>query len=172
VNQLPCFSEIVVDDPLLISAFHQLFSAMKVKTSSILEQQTYLLYFVSQLFFKHTHTQNQCIPPKPEPRAISQAREYVEAHCTESFSIHELAKIVNLNPYYLIRCFHQQVGLPPHSYKKHCQLLQAKQALLKGESLLAIALQFGFYDQSHFTRTFKQTFGLTPGQYQKVNFIQ
>jgi AraC-like DNA-binding protein len=31
-----------------------------------------------------------------------------------------------------------------------------------------IAAQAGFYDQSHFTRTFKRKFGLTPQEYRRA----
>ena len=34
-------------------------------------------------------------------------------------------------------------------------------------SIAAIGLELGFNDQSHFTRAFKNQFGVTPGQFQK-----
>ena len=171
-NHLPVFSSIVVEDPTLHIPFYQLFHALFYTPTDPLAQQSYLLHFFAQLFSRHIQSPNQLNAPKAESTAVSQTRTYLEARCTEPVSINELAKLVNLNPYYLIRCFSREMGLPPHSYKKHWQLLQAKQALHQGESLAAIALQHGFYDQSHFTHTFKRAFGLTPGRYRKVNFIQ
>ena len=50
-------------------------------------------------------------------------------HCAAAITADELGALVHLNPYYLIRCFHQQIGLPPHRYKKQCQLLRAKRLL-------------------------------------------
>ena len=87
-------------------------------------------------------------------------------------TLDELAQLVNLSPYYLIRSFRQQVGCPPHQYQQQWQLSRAKQALQTPDSISAIAIAHGFYDQSHLTRTFKQAFGVTPGQYQKVNSVQ
>ncbi|MEO1395673.1 MAG: AraC family transcriptional regulator [Cyanobacteria bacterium J06634_5] len=170
-HTLPRFSNIVVDDPHLVPVFHQVFTAVKEKTASSLEKQSLLLYFFSQLFFRHAQTPHSLREPKPEPKAIALTRQYIEAHCTEPISINQLADLANLNPYYLIRCFHQQVGLPPHSYKKQCQVLQAKQAIHTEMPLADVATKYGFYDQSHLNRIFKRTFGLSPGRYRKVNSV-
>jgi len=38
----------------------------------------------------------------------------------------------------------------------------------KGLDLAGIALETGFFDQSHMNRIFKKIYGITPGQYIKA----
>lgn len=170
-QKLPHFPKIVVNDPSLRSHYRRLFQVLS-ESPSQLTQQSLLLRFLSQLFSRHAQLRPQQRSVKPEPKAIALVRDYLEAHCAENVSIDDLAKLAGLNPHYLIRCFRQQVGIPPHRYKQHWQLLAAKQALHSDKPLADIAIEYGFYDQSHFNRAFKQTFALPPGAYRKVNFIQ
>ncbi len=167
---LPCFAHIEVNAPQLRSLFQKMFQALS-NPASQLQQQTLLLKFFSHFFDGHTCSGSSNIH-RSEPTAIKQVRTYLEQHYADDISIDTLAKLVNLNPYYLIRCFKREIGLPPHSYKKQCQLLQAKQALHTATPLATVATDCGFYDQSHLNRGFKRMFGVAPGHYQKVNFIQ
>ena len=93
----------------------------------------------------------------------------MEEHYTEAISLDELAKVCNLNAAYLNRIFKQALGLPPHAYQINVRLLKAKVLLQEGQTISNTALKLGFTDQSHFTRRFKRSFGMTPGQYQKIN---
>jgi len=184
-QQLPCFPRIVVKNSLLKPQFYQLFQALS-QPASQLKRDSLLLQFLASLFEQEAQFSTQVspnrslghVPVAKESKAISITRSYLQTHCTKDISIHQLAQQANLNPHYLIRCFRQQVGISPHRYKQHWQLLKAKQALASDESLAAIAAEHGFYDQSHFTRAFKRTFGLPPGRYrtlnkpQKVSFLQ
>ncbi|WP_228015523.1 benzoate/H(+) symporter BenE family transporter [Leptolyngbya ectocarpi] len=52
-------------------------------------------------------------PAKPESKAVAQVRTYLETHYTQNVSLDQL---VDLSPYYLIRCFRQQVGCALHQY--------------------------------------------------------
>ena len=171
-NKLPKFSEMVVDDPTLQQTFYWLFRSLDEPTSK-LEQESLLLKFLSDLFSRHA-----CVPPQQkktgsESKAISLVLDYLAVHSTDDVSVNDLARLVDLNPHYLIRCFGEQVGLSPHRYKNHLQLLSAKRSLLHSQKPLSeIAIDNGFYDQSHFNRAFKQTYGLPPGQYRQVNFVQ
>ncbi len=170
-GQMPAFREPVVADRSLQTVFYQLFHALS-QPASLLEQQSLLLKALSQLFLRYASCRDRISLPQPESKAVAQVRAYLEAHYAESVSIDTLANLVGLSPYYLIRSFQQQVGLPPHAYQKHWQLMQAKRSLRSEKPLAEIALESGFYDQSHLNRSFKQTFGITPGQYRKSNFVQ
>ena len=169
---IPYFQAPVIWRPELRPLFYRLFKVLNHPPSAPLTQQTLLLEFLVQLFTVHTEQGLALRPVQSESRAVAQVRDYLEAHYAELVTIDHLATLVNLSPYYLIRCFRQQVGCPPHQYQRQWQLCQAKQALQTATPLSTIATDHGFYDQSHLNRVFKQTFGVTPGQYQKDNFVQ
>ena len=170
-HTIPYFKAPTLTAPALQPIFYQLFYCLKTPTS-LLQQQSLLLELVSKLFQLNAETTLSVRPVKSESTAMARVRTYLEAHYNRNVSLDELAQLVNLNSDYLIRCFRQQVGCAPHQYQRHWQLMRAKRALQTGQALAAIATDHGFYDQSHFNRAFKQTYGVTPGQYQKVNSVQ
>lgn len=167
---LPVFQEPVAHNPALRSRFLPVFQALD-QVSSCLKQQSLLLDLISHLWQHHSAISTPSSPAR-EPEAIALVRSYLEAHYTENVSIETLSQLSQLSPYYLIRCFRQQLGLPPHLYQRQIRLLKAKQALHSSRSLAEIATDTGFFDQSHFTRSFKRVFGVTPGQYRQRNSVQ
>ena len=134
-------------------------------------QQSLLLELISQLLLHHAHTRIPA-PAIRNAQTVNHLRDYLEEHYRENVSIETLSQLSSLSPYYLIRCFRQQFGLPPHLYQRQVRLLKAKHALHTSQSLAAIANDTGFFDQSHFTRSFKRVFGVTPGAYRQDNSIQ
>jgi len=158
-------------DPAGQALFGRLFWALS-QPNSQLAQESLLLEFMAYLLARYADEHGSWQPAKPETRAVAEALAYLEAHYADAVSIETLAQRVGLSSYYLIRSFRQQVGLPPHSYQRHWQLMQAKRSLHTAQPLADIAIAHGFYDQSHLTRTFKNAFGVTPGQYRQGNFIQ
>ncbi|MDB9529424.1 AraC family transcriptional regulator [Oscillatoria sp. CS-180] len=168
---LPYFKAAIGVDQQLRSRFYTLFNALTQPTS-VLMQQSLLLELLSDLFCRYSDTAFEPRALKPESKAIAVVRSYLAAHYAEPISLDALAALVSLNPHYLVRCFHKQVGCPPHQYQRHCQLAAAKRALRSSVAIAAIAADHGFYDQSHFNREFKRVFGVTPGHYQKVNSVQ
>lgn len=170
-SRVPYFKDMIFWRPSLRPHFYRLFRALNAPTSP-LAPRVMLLDLVSALFATQTGDLWKPRAPRPESKAVAHVRAYLEAHCTESTSLENLAGLVNLSPYYLIRCFRQQIGCSPHLYQRHWQLLQVKQRLQTAEPLAEIAINCGFYDQSHLNRAFKRTFGVTPGQYRQDNFVQ
>jgi len=65
----------------------------------------------------------------------------------------------------------EATGITPHAYRLNCRIELAKKFLQKGYDLSQVALECGFFDQSHFHRHFKAITTVTPKEYQ-VNFIQ
>lgn len=151
--------------------FGRLFVALSQPTLQ-LERDSLLLELMAYLIDRYGDRQRRWRRPEPKSSALAQVQTYLETHYAENISIDTLAQLVGLSPYYLIRSFRQQLGLPPHSYQRHWQLVQAKRSLHTDQSIADIAIAHGFYDQSHLNRAFKQTFGVTPGQYRQGNFVQ
>lgn len=159
---MPCLGTPAVSADQLQHSFNQLFSALS-QPAPRLVQQSCLLKLVALLF-----ASGETFKPVGEERCeIATIRAYLDHHYAEDTSIETLANRVGLSPFYLIRSFRQQVGLPPHSYQRQVRLRHAKQALQTDKNLADIALETGFYDQSHLNRVFKQTFATTPGQYRR-----
>lgn len=55
------------------------------------------------------------------------------------------------------------LGMSPASYLLAVRVHRARQLLLDGAGLAAVAAECGFADQAHFTRWFRRTFGYSPG---------
>ena len=86
-------------------------------------------------------------------------------HYAEGATLSELAHLVGLSPFYLLRIFEQEVGIPPHAYLESIRIRQAQRRLICGTPIAEVAYELGFSTQSHFTHRFKRLLGVTPGQY-------
>jgi len=98
------------------------------------------------------------------PWQVRRAQEFIDANLDGDPSIAQLASECGLSRSYFTRAFKQVMGMPPHQWRTKRRVERAKQ--LMQESLLGlveIAVASGFADQSHFTRVFSQSEGLSPG---------
>jgi transcriptional regulator GlxA family with amidase domain len=100
-----------------------------------------------------------------EHAAVAQVKDWLEAHSEQNVSIHSLAGLARLSPYYLARVFHKEVGMPPHKYQMMVRVHRARKLLMSGEPISQVASRTGFCDQSHLNRCFKRTLGITPWEY-------
>jgi AraC family transcriptional regulator len=99
---------------------------------------------------------------------IQQTIEFIEDHLGEEINIENLAKIASLSPFYYQHLFSRLVKKPVAEYVKLRRMAKATEALLqKNKRILDIAIDLGFSSHEHFSRTFKDTFGMTPDEYRK-----
>ena len=80
-----------------------------------------------------------------------------------------LAEALGVTVRRLRYAFEQEIGLPPHRYHLHVRLDMAMK-ILQNEperTLRDLAAAYGFYDEFHFSRTFKRRFGMLPSQVAK-----
>lgn len=80
-------------------------------------------------------------------------------------SLAQLANLSGLSRFQILRAVARQTGLTPHSYVMQRRLHLARRLIRKGRSLAETAVEAGFADQSHMTRLFVKTYGMTPGRY-------
>jgi AraC-like DNA-binding protein len=161
---LPFFADVPINDPALSQAIRTLHRAL-CDQSPPLERESRLLWVLAQLM---THASDVRVPeptPRHERRAVRQARAYLDANIAQGITLTDLAAQVHLSPYYLLRVFRDEVGMPPHAYLESVRIQQAQRLLAQGEPLAAVAHDLGFSTQSHFTTSFRRIIGVTPGQY-------
>lgn len=81
-----------------------------------------------------------------------------------TLDIHALARRFQVTPRSLRYAFTQEIGMPIHRYHLNLRLDMAMNMLRTDGhfSLRELAEAFGFYDEFHFSRAFKQRFGVAP----------
>lgn len=96
-----------------------------------------------------------------DPR-LRRALAWLDSHLTESIRLPELARAANASESWLTHHFSEAIGVPVRRYVLWRRLRQAVEAALAGASLTGAAHQSGFADSAHLSRTFRDTFGVTP----------
>ena len=103
-----------------------------------------------------------------EYRRLTQACEFVLANYAQPIAIGDLARRAHLSASQLQREFRRLFGMSPGDYVLRVRLLMARRQLEETSSPIGqIALDCGFYDQSHFTRAFRASTGLRPLEYRR-----
>lgn len=101
--------------------------------------------------------------------AMRRVREYIEAHIGDSIELAALAAVAGLSMFHFARQFKESTGVTPHSYLVRRRIERAQQMLAESDlSLSEIAFRTGFSDQSHLTRHFRQTVGVTPAELRRL----
>lgn len=158
------FKSPLVRDPILASRLARAFASLS-DSRSLLENESVLLSVVSRLITHHCMPGRAPRVPGQEHAAVLKAKDWIDANSEQNVSIHSLAGLAGVSPYYLVRAFHREVGIPPHKYQTIMRVLRARKFLACGAPISEVAVRTGFCDQSHLNRCFKRTLGVTPGRY-------
>lgn len=73
-----------------------------------------------------------------------------------------LARMCHLSPGRFSHWFSKETGMPLRSYRKWLRLIKALETAVLTGSLNRAAVDAGFSDQSHFTRSVSEAFGVSP----------
>lgn len=126
-----------------------------------LAKETALVDFFIQL---HQRFERVTLDIKSNQR-LSQAAEYIAAHCVDDIALSDICDATQLSRSYLIRAFKQQYGMTPHAFLLNQRIHHAQALLKQGQAIVDVAVDCGFADQAHFQRVFKRHVAATPGQY-------
>jgi AraC family transcriptional regulator len=97
------------------------------------------------------------------------AKELLAADLTEEPSIAEIARVSGLPVGRFVRAFRQTTGVPPYRWLRGMRVERAQDLLFNSSlSLSQIAYECGFADQSHLTRVFAESIGITPGAWRRA----
>ena len=148
-------------DPASAACFLSLFRTMTDPQGghSEIEGQESLLLLLARLIERRDQERPGA------PKAIDQARERIDDDPSAPLSLDELAAIGGVSQFQLVRGFSKATGLTPHAYLVQRRLQRARKMIAQGATLADAAQASGFADQSHMTRLFVRTYGMSPGIY-------
>jgi AraC family transcriptional regulator len=102
------------------------------------------------------------------PSWLDRATDMVHARYLEPIGLADLAAEVDVHPSHLARSFSRIHGCSVGELVRRLRLEHARALLAETDRRLSdVALSTGFADQSHFSRSFKRRFGVTPGTYRR-----
>lgn len=165
----PFYRSSLTRDPTLAAALRRVLPAFdpdaaKAAAGQSLHRQTALIGVVAAIFERHGEAAAPA-PPPHAPGQVRRAQDYIAANLDADITLDDLAAVSGLSRFQVVRAFRRATGFPPHAYLMQRRLAAAKDMLRKGEPPARVAAAVGLYDQAHFTRRFKQAYGITPGAY-------
>jgi AraC-like DNA-binding protein len=167
--RVPHFVQSTFFDPELAAFMTSTHTMLSESSRTVLERQSQFLELMTLLMSRHGQCKAPQITQGREPVAVARVRALLEDDLSRAWTLDELSQEVNLSRFYLLRSFREVVGLPPHAYQTNLRVGKAKRMLECGVGVAEVALECGFFDQSHLGRTFKRVVGIGPGQYARAS---
>lgn len=103
---------------------------------------------------------------------IAQAIDYINSNYSNKIYVSDLSSLVNMSVNNFIRIFKKTTSKTPTQYINNFRIRKAIQMLTTTDfTIEKISEETGFNSVQYFTKTFKNTLGLSPTDYRKVNNI-
>ena len=104
-----------------------------------------------------------------EYRIIHRAQVYVSTHIWDDLSVPYVAHHVDMSPSYLTALFHKHLDISPGEYIRRVKLQESKHMIRENKlNFTEIAAELQYSTVHHFSRQFKEKFGMTPSEYAKM----
>jgi AraC family transcriptional regulator len=164
-ESLCIYLHVGIEDVHIHTLMHQLQSAYQRSDQMALDclGQTLGLH----LFLNYSKSRSTRKPRdyRLTPWQRRQFDEYIRTHLDQKISLASLAQTLGISRAHLTRMVRRSTGLSPHQYVLAQRVAHAQHLLRQGQHTIAeIACLTGFTDQSHLSRTFRQSFGVPPSQ--------
>ncbi|QEW06625.1 AraC family transcriptional regulator [Nitrincola iocasae] len=158
LNLLPVSENDIKLSDLIFSLLHHGFH------NDVIEVERYLLNLVSRY----------CSPQsehEEESELVCKLKNRFLQDLAYAPSLETVSKEFGRPKETLIRVFKKHYGITPKSFLNNSRIEKAKILLKHGMSIVDVAAELGFSDQSQFHRTFVNYTASTPRQYQQVTSI-
>ena len=98
---------------------------------------------------------------------VTQIKEVMARECCEPVRLASIARELNCSVSYLCKVFKLATGSSVHKYQTRMRLALSLECLDRGH-LSRLAFDLGFCSHSHFSDSFRRTFGVTPTCYRET----
>ena len=98
---------------------------------------------------------------------IKKSLEYIQLNYQKQIAVDDIAAHACMSTFHFCRLFKQLMGLSPHNYLRQYRLSQSYAHLQNNTPVFDTAIETGFYDSSHFIKTFHSYMAVSPKKYQE-----
>jgi len=139
----------------------RLYLAFKTLTADALVMESHVLELLGAVA--------GIVPEKTAPTWLGQVKERMHEEFRDEIRMRDLADDAGVHPVHLARAFRKSEKLTPGEYLQRVRVRAACHRLREPDDpLVAIAMECGFADQSHFTRVFQKFTKSTPAQFRRT----
>ncbi|TAF24565.1 MAG: AraC family transcriptional regulator [Runella slithyformis] len=153
-----------IENPIL---FNQIAEKILQPGPSILDENNLISCF-DALINLYAHNDLTLIQAQKMGQ-LDEVKAMMRQNLSAKIAVDDLASMLDLDKFKFIRLFKKCFGLSPISYLTLLRVEHSKLLLKQGASLVEVALESGFYDQSHYTNYFKHYVGVTPKVFQNAS---
>ena len=104
---------------------------------------------------------------------IKEAINYIEQNFQNDITVEDIAKFCGLNRSYFGKIFHDTIGRSPQEFLISYRMTKAAELLkITSLSIADIGNAVGYPNQLHFSRAFKNVYGMSPRNWRNENKIE
>ncbi len=162
-GQIIHFNELIISDPQIFSQLSNLHGLLRRENLSQLTKDCLPFEGFNQLFDRYGSLERQKVVPLGN-QSLGTLKDYLMANLDQAVRLDSLSELCQLSPTQFQRHFKAQTGMTPYAWFARLRLEQGMKLLQAGQCGTDVAHQIGFYDQAHFSKAFKQTYGVSPSQ--------
>lgn len=167
-DRLPHFSTVLCPSELLFTEFLQMVAWLEQDGSCDEQRQRVAAFLKLLIRWAVQEERLGSVRVECSRRLVKQACAYIREHFSDNIDNRDLAQRAGVSLFHFQREFKKYLGITPQEYVHAYRVFQAKRMLLVSPDIGDVALRAGFFDQSHFTKIFKRTVGVSPGTFQKI----
>jgi AraC-like DNA-binding protein len=168
---LPLFTEPVISDPVLAARLRDLHRALLGGASRLRRDEALTAAVGAMVMRAGSPASAGAVigdqVPSDALAVARHAREILRDGYRADLTAADLSHATGRSRFAVHRAFTSVYGLAPSDYQRQLRLRAARQLIAAGRPIAAAAAEDGFADQSHLTRWFTRTYGITPGCYQR-----
>lgn len=163
------FDHHILQDKIAFRLIKAFFNLHEKTSYENLEQE--LANILTHLIFYHASDSK-----KREPfchDSINDLKTLLNENFDTKIKLDHISSSLGMSKFKAIRTFKKSTGMTPFSYVLQKRIEKAKILIAQNVKLSHVALESGFYDQSHFSKYFKSYVGVTPISYfHSCNILQ
>jgi len=102
---------------------------------------------------------------QPDHNGINAVVSHIQKNLENNLDFEYLSKLACMSRTKFFNEFKQNIGCTPQDFLFQTRLKRAAHMLEQGKNITAVCFAIGFKNSSHFSRSFKAFYGMSPSQY-------